>query len=76
MKIQEAQNKRKKGYWILVNKKMTKVLFVSKNKDDVLEKFNKSKHKYFAPLKKVVITKQDIKEAEEMYKKGLMCNYV
>jgi len=72
--INEAQDKRKEGYWLLVNKQMTKVLALSKSKKDITSKYKRSKNLVFSPLKKIIITTQDIKESDYMYKNGLMCN--
>jgi|TARA_R100000479_G_C6330066_1_gene181122 hypothetical protein len=54
MKIQEAQELRKQGYWIKTNRNFTKVLETSKTKP----KFNNSKERIFGPLTSVKLSKE------------------
>ncbi len=82
MKIQEAQEKRKEGFTIVVNNTCKKVLFVTKNED---EAFNLKKEyllknkvvKVFTPLVKLYNNKieqiEDNKKAMQDYKLGLNC---
>ena len=53
MTIQESQELRKKGYWILVNVNRTKVLKVSRDYKKITKDVPYGR--LYAPLKKVVI---------------------
>ncbi len=82
MNIQEAQEKRKEGFTIVVNNTYKKVLLVTKNED---EAYNLKKEyllknkvvKIFTPLVKLYNNKiekiEDNKKAMQDYKSGLNC---
>ncbi len=82
MKIQEAQEKRKEGFTIVVNNTCKKVLLATKNED---EAYNLKKEyllknkvvKVFTPLVKLYNNKieqiEDNKKAMQDYKLGLNC---
>lgn len=80
MNIDQAQQKRKEGFIIVVNNSFKKVLLITKNENEAIklkkEYLQKNKVvKIFYPLIKHKITKKDINEALKSYYKGLNCNF-
>jgi len=76
----EAQDLRKKGYWILSDKKFNKIYMISKDKDKIIDAYNKEYNRtkrhninYWSALKKVEYTQTDIDRADRMYRSGLNC---
>jgi hypothetical protein len=69
--IEQGQELRKKGMYMVTNKQMTKVLMVTTNINEV-EKLKNSKVWY--PLSKMNWTKADTKKALQELSLGLQCN--
>ena len=80
MTTQEAQDLRKKGFTVVMNNSLKKVLLVTQdeNKAENLRKnfLNKNKIvKVFYPLIKTVISRKDQEEALKNLRLGLNCNF-
>jgi len=80
MTIDQAQDKRKEGFIIVVTNNYKKVLLCTKNEDEAInlkkEYLLKNKVvKIFYPLVKMELTKEDHKRALRELKQGLNCNF-
>ena len=58
---------RKKGNWVLLNNKYQLIAY-SKNKSEIINK-SKRHQKIFAPLKKIIVTKEQIQKYELIQEK-------
>lgn len=58
---------RKQGNWVLLNKKYELIAY-SNNKSEIINK-SKGNQKIFAPLRKVIITKEQIQKYELIQEK-------
>ncbi|MCH7828084.1 MAG: hypothetical protein IIC75_08965 [Bacteroidetes bacterium] len=81
--IDQAQEERKKGKWLVANRKFTTVLYIGKNEDKAYKIYEEHKQKrsgslIYSPLVKMFNSKaeqmQCIADAKRMYNAGLMCN--
>lgn len=59
---EQIQQLRRKGNWVLLSNKYQLIAY-SKNKSEIINKF-KRHQKIFAPLKKVIVTKEQIQKYE------------
>ena len=73
MSISEAQDLRKKGFYLVTNKNNTKVIIVTRSYDEALSKSENNKLYY--PLSKMEWTKDDTKKALQELALGMQCNY-
>ena len=73
MSIDEAQDLRKKGFYLVTNRNNTKVIIVTRSHDEALSKSEKNKLYY--PLSKMDWTKEDTKQALQELALGMQCNY-
>ena len=65
MTVEQAQDKRKQGFYVLMSRNLKKVIAVSKDENEILSLLKtKRGTKMFGPLNKVVITKEDRVKAE------------
>jgi len=62
MRREQIQQLRRKGNWVLLSNKYQLIAY-SKNKSEIIKK-SKRHQKIFAPLKKVIVTKEQIQKYE------------
>lgn len=73
MTVEQGQELRKKGMYLVTNRDMTKVLAVSDNYKGALAKAKNGK--IWGPLSKMDWTKEDTRKALEELSLGVQCNF-
>ena len=69
--VEKAQDMRSAGYYVLMSYNLKKVIAVSLDRDKIFNIYKNATHKtkFFEPLKKVIVTSEQIKKYEIIQEK-------